>query len=89
MNIEEYVELLERKEWKDKRESILKRDNYTCQKCGRRRFSFRSFKISGYSEFNDFMKGWTIDDIPVVEYLKNIEWKDNEYLPMLSVEKKF
>lgn len=89
MNLEEYAELLERKEWKDKRESILKRDDYTCQKCGRRGFSFRSFKISGYSEFNDFMKGWTIDDIPVVEYLKNIEWKGNEYLPMLSVEKKF
>ena len=58
MNIEEYAELLDRKEWKDKRESILKRDDYTCQKCERRRFSFRPFKISGYSEFNDFMTGW-------------------------------
>lgn len=41
MNIEEYAELLDRKEWKNKRESILKRDDYTCQKCGRRGFSFR------------------------------------------------
>lgn len=68
MNIEEYAELLERKEWKNKRESILKRDDYTCQKCGRRGFSFRSFKISGYSELNNLMKGWTIEDAPVVEY---------------------
>lgn len=89
MNPEKYAELLERKEWKEKRESILKRNDYTCQKCGRRGFSFSSFKISGYSEFNNFMKGWTIDDIPVIEYLKNIEWKGYEYRPMLSVEKKF
>jgi len=73
MNIEEYAELLDRKEWKNKRESILKRDDYTCQKCGRRGFSFRSFKISGYSELNNLMKGWTIEDAPVVEYLKKIQ----------------
>ena len=82
MNIEEYAELLERKEWKDKRESILKRDDYICQKCGRRGFSFRSFKISGYSELNDLMNGWRIEDIPVVEYFKNIEWKSSECIPM-------
>ena len=73
MNIEEYAELLIRKEWKDKRESILKRDNYTCQKCGRRGFSFRSFKISGYTELYDLMEEWTIKDIPVAEYLKNFD----------------
>ena len=89
MNIEEYAQLLKSKEWKEKRESILKRDDYTCQKCRRRGFSYRSFKISGYSELNDLIKGWTIEDIPIVEYLKNIEWEGNEYLPMLSVEKKF
>lgn len=88
MNIEEYAELLDRKEWKNKRESILKRDDYTCQKCGRRGFSFRSFKISGYSELNNLMKGWTIEDVPVVEYFKKIEWEGDEYFPMLSVEKK-
>ena len=89
MTTEEYAELLEREEWKDKRESILKRDNYTCQKCGRRGFSFRSFKISGYTELNDLMEEWTIKDISVAEYLKNIEWEGNEYLPMLSVENKY
>ena len=89
MNIEEYAELLERKEWKNKRESILKRDDYTCQKCGRRGFSFRSFKISGYSELNNLMKGWTIEDAPVVEYLKKIEWEGDEYVPMLYVEKNY
>ena len=89
MTTEEYAELLEREEWKDKRESILKRDNYTCQKCGRRGFSFRSFKISGYTELNDLMEEWTIKDIPVAEYLKNIEWEGNEYLPMVSVENKY
>ena len=89
MNIEEYAELLERKKWKDKRESILKRDDYICQKCGRRGFSFRSFKISGYSELNDLMNGWTIEDIPVVEYFKNIEWKSSECIPMQFVEKKY
>lgn len=33
MNKEEYKELLERKEWQDKRKIILKRDNHKCTKC--------------------------------------------------------
>lgn len=89
MNIEEYAQSLKSKEWQDKREAILKRDDYTCQKCGRRGFSFRSFKISGYSELNELMSQWTIEGISVVQYLKNIKWESNEYLPMLSVEKKY
>ena len=36
-------------------------------------------------KLNDLMKEWTIENIPVVEYLKNIEWEGNEYFPMLSV----
>lgn len=35
MNKQEYKELLQRKEWQDKREVILKRDNHKCVKCNR------------------------------------------------------
>lgn len=30
-----YEDLLKTKQWKEKREEILKRDNYKCQYCGR------------------------------------------------------
>ena len=33
----EYSKLLTRPEWKEKRDVILKRDNYTCVKCGSKR----------------------------------------------------
>ena len=89
MNLEEYAELLERKEWKDKRESILKRDDYTCQKCGRRGFSFRSFKLSNYSELEELMCGWTIEDKSVIDFLKDIKWSSDEYISMSSFERKY
>ena len=89
MNLEEYAELLERKEWKDKRESILKRDDYTCQMCGRRGFSFRSFKISGYSELDELMKECSIDGQSISVFLKSIEWKDKTYIPMKDFETKY
>lgn len=34
----EYSILLRRKEWKRKRAIILKRDKYTCQKCGAKKY---------------------------------------------------
>ncbi len=34
MNKKEYRELLQREEWKNKRDSILIRDNHKCVKCG-------------------------------------------------------
>ena len=34
MNKEEYNKLLQTPQWKECRQKILKRDNYTCQKCG-------------------------------------------------------
>lgn len=89
MNIEEYAELLERKEWKDKRESILKRDDYTCQKCGRRGFSYRSFKISGYSELDELMKECSVDGQSISTFLKSVEWKDKTYIPMKDFETKY
>lgn len=89
MNIEEYAELLERKEWKDKRESILKRDDYTCQKCGRRGFSYRSFKISGYSELDELMKECSVDGQSISTFLKSVEWKDKTYIPMKDLETKY
>ena len=33
MNKKDYKELLKREEWKNKRKTILKRDNYKCVKC--------------------------------------------------------
>ena len=89
MNLEEYADLLKQKEWKDKRESILKRDDYTCQKCGRRGFSFRSFKISGYSELDELMKECSIDGQSISVFLKSIEWKDKTYIPMKDFETKY
>ena len=88
MNIEEYAQLLKNKEWEKKRESILKRDDYTCQKCGCRGFSFRSFKISNYSELEELMYGWTIEDKPVIDFLKDIKWSSDEYISMSIFERK-
>lgn len=89
MNIEEYAELLETKEWQEKREAILKRDDYTCQKCGHRGFSFRSFKISGFRELEMLLEGWTVEGNSIVQYLKNIKWSIGKYTPMLSFERKY
>lgn len=89
MNIEEYAQSLRSKKWQDKREAILKRDDYTCQKCGRRGFSYRSFKISGYSELDELMKECSINGQPISNFLKCIEWKDNIYTPMTDFEQKY
>lgn len=89
MNIEEYAELLKTSEWKEKRESILKRDDYTCQKCGRRGFSYRSLKISGYAELDELMKECSINGQPISNFLKSIEWKDKVYTPMIIFEQKY
>ena len=89
MNAEKYAELLERNEWKEKRESILKRDDYTCQKCGRRGFSYRSFKISGYSELDELMKECSVDGQSISTFLKSVEWKDTTYIPMKDFETKY
>lgn len=37
MNKKEYIELLKTKQWKDFREAILLRDNYSCKLCGKTR----------------------------------------------------
>ena len=50
MDIEDYTKLLKEKEWKEKRETILKRDDYTCQKCGK-----EGFRIV-HSFFQDIQK---------------------------------
>ena len=89
MNIEEYAQSLRSKEWQDKREAILKRDDYTCQKCGRRGFSYRSFKISGYSELDDLMKECSVDGQSISTFLKSVEWKDKTYIPMKDFETKY
>lgn len=89
MNIEEYAQSLRSKEWQDKREAILKRDDYTCQKCGRRGFSYRSFKISGYSELDELMKECSVDGQSISTFLKSVEWKDKTYIPMKDFETKY
>lgn len=88
MDIEEYIDLLKEKEWKEKRETILKRDDYTCQKCGKRGFSYRAFIFSGYSEIDELMNGCSIDGQSVSTFLKSIEWKDKTYIPMQHFESK-
>ena len=89
MDIEDYTKLLEEKEWKEKRDAILKRDDYTCQKCGKRGFSYRAFIFSGYSEIDELMNGCTIDGQSVSTFLKSIEWKDKTYIPMQHFESKY
>ena len=89
MNIEEYAQSLRSKEWQEKRETILKRDDYTCQTCGRRGFSYRSFKISGYSELDELMKECSVDGQSISTFLKSVEWKDKTYIPMKDFETKY
>ena len=81
MDIEEYAELLESQEWKEKREQILKRDHYTCQLCGARGYTNSSFTISGYSEIDKLMQDCSIEEKPVSTFFKSIKWDDKSYAP--------
>lgn len=85
-----YTDLLNQKEWTQKRTAILSRDRYTCQDCGQIGFhnGYESFiEAASIDEINNLLDGWHFNGMTFSDYCSNIDSYEYES-PQASIYEK-
>ena len=78
-----YKEQLQTQEWKAKRLSIMKRDSFTCGRCG----SKDKLQVH-HKKYINGAKAWEIDNKHLITLCKLCHEKEHEINPILVISKK-
>ena len=86
-----YNELLLQKEWWQKCNEILSRDQYRCRDCGRFGFhnGYNYMKVNRIEEFDTLFKGWTFNDVTFSEFWADIPTRNPHPFEDIKFEKEY
>ena len=84
-----YDELLNQKEWWQKRNEILDRDHYRCKDCGRLGFhnGYNYMKLNRIEEVDTLLEGWTFNGVNFSKFWSDIPTRKHHPCKDIKFEK--